>query len=123
MHAELPRTGPGSVDSHPTGSTWQVPPSWETVGPSSVDDHAAAGSDDEADMVKKERRQTTNPAKLAARHRPYQLRFYRADATFHFVSITVRGTVAQLAPQLDLSLGIGRKEPHRLYIRERGRGL
>jgi hypothetical protein len=132
-HMDLPGRGGspwGSTDSHGpaldafAANTWEVPDSWATITKDSLDEHADAGSDDEADTDKRTRRRTTiDPAKHAARHVAYQLRIYRADSTFHFVNCAMRYTVAQLAPQLELLLNIDvRNEPHRLYIRERGRG-
>ncbi|KAJ7106275.1 hypothetical protein C8R44DRAFT_638617 [Mycena epipterygia] len=51
-----------------------------------------------------------------------RIRIYKADNTYHVVSISTNVTVAMLTPKLDLKLLVGEeREMHRLYLKERGR--
>ena len=53
----------------------------------------------------------------------YHVRIYRANNSYHVVQCGLDVTVSQLTPQLNKKLlldpGV---EPHRLYLKERGRG-
>ncbi|OSX65692.1 hypothetical protein POSPLADRAFT_1177202 [Postia placenta MAD-698-R-SB12] len=52
----------------------------------------------------------------------YQIRIYRANGSYHVVRINLSVTVEQLAPMLGKRLLLDpEREPHRLYLRERGR--
>ncbi|KAF7321179.1 Adenylate cyclase [Mycena chlorophos] len=51
-----------------------------------------------------------------------RIRIYKADNTYHVVSVGSNVTVGQLTPKLDLKLPAGEeKEMHQLCLRERGR--
>ncbi|KAF7293264.1 Adenylate cyclase [Mycena chlorophos] len=53
-----------------------------------------------------------------------RIRIYKADNTYHVVSVGSNVTVGQLTPKLDLKLPAGEeKEMHQLCLRERGRDL
>ena len=55
--------------------------------------------------------------------RPYRIRIYRANNTYHVVSIPFNVTVAALTPALNKKLLLGDdRVQHRLYLKERGRG-
>jgi adenylate cyclase len=109
-------------------SSWTVPESWHTVPENGEegDEEAAGGSDDEATAAaaaKKDRRKTLDPVKLAAQNQKYHVRVYRVNNSYHVVGLQLTSTVAQLLPELDRRLKIDTsREPHRLYLKERGRG-
>ncbi|KAJ7815921.1 hypothetical protein B0H13DRAFT_1663716 [Mycena leptocephala] len=51
-----------------------------------------------------------------------RIRIYRADNTYHNVSVSANATVAALTPKLDEMLPAGEeREMHQLYLKERGR--
>ncbi|KAJ7646531.1 adenylate cyclase [Roridomyces roridus] len=51
-----------------------------------------------------------------------RIRIYKADNTYHVVSVSTNVTVAALTPKLDLKLPAGEeREMHQLYLKERGR--
>ncbi|KAJ6558075.1 hypothetical protein B0H19DRAFT_128004 [Mycena capillaripes] len=61
-------------------------------------------------------------AKRAAAQHKIRIRIYKADNTYHVVSVSTNVTVAALTPKLDLKLPVGEeREMHRLYLKERGR--
>lgn len=54
----------------------------------------------------------------------YKIRIYRANNSYHVVSIDLGVTVADLTPQLNKKLLLREDaEVHRLYLKERGRGM
>jgi hypothetical protein len=60
--------------------------------------------------------------RMAAQHK-IRIRIYRADNTYHNVSVSANATVAALTPKLDEMLPAGEeREMHQLYLKERGRG-
>lgn len=55
--------------------------------------------------------------------KPFQIRIYRANNTFHIATLTPHVNVANLTPALNEKLLLGADvETHRLYLKERGRG-
>ncbi|KAK6996951.1 adenylate cyclase [Favolaschia claudopus] len=51
-----------------------------------------------------------------------RIRIYKADNTYHVVSVSTNVTVAALTPKLDQKLPAGEeREMHQLYLKERGR--
>ncbi|KAJ6616665.1 hypothetical protein B0H10DRAFT_1948982 [Mycena sp. CBHHK59/15] len=51
-----------------------------------------------------------------------RIRIYKADNTYHVVSVSTNVTVAALTPRLDMKLPVGEeREMHQLYLKERGR--
>jgi hypothetical protein len=60
--------------------------------------------------------------RMVAQHK-IQIRIYKADNTYHNVSVSANATVAALTPKLDEMLPAGEeREMHQLYLKERGRG-
>ncbi|KAJ7089943.1 hypothetical protein C8R44DRAFT_720329 [Mycena epipterygia] len=58
---------------------------------------------------------------MTAQHK-IQIRIYKADNTYHDVSVPANATVAVLTPKLDEKLPAGEeREMHQLYLKERGR--
>ncbi|KAF8138035.1 hypothetical protein K438DRAFT_2119408 [Mycena galopus ATCC 62051] len=58
----------------------------------------------------------------AAQHNKMRIRIYKADNTYHVVSVSTNVTVAALTPKLDQKLPAGEeREMHQLYLKERGR--
>ncbi|KAJ7665868.1 hypothetical protein DFH06DRAFT_261547 [Mycena polygramma] len=61
-------------------------------------------------------------AKRAAAQHKIRIRIYKADNTYHVVSVSTNVTVAALTPKLDQKLPVGEeREMHQLYLKERGR--
>jgi adenylate cyclase len=62
-------------------------------------------------------------AKRAVPQHKIRIRIYKADNTYHVVSVPTNVTVAALTPKLDQKLPVGEeREMHQLYLKERGRG-
>ncbi|KZP34212.1 L domain-like protein [Athelia psychrophila] len=139
-------TPPAPLDAPPptfdTLDSWEAPESWavERVGEdlgepdySSSDESASArppsiGPNGLINGNKKSRhRKSTRPlpsktAKQVLVNKPFKVRIYRADNTYHVASIGLHVTVADLAPVLNSKLLFETKmEMHRLYLKERGR--
>ncbi len=99
--------------------SWTAPESW-AVEKEGEDAAAAYSSSDESARGKAGRKRRKRPpgGKLL-----YKVRIYRANNSYHVVSCDLNVTVAQLTPQLNKKLlldpGV---EPHRLHLKERGRG-
>ncbi|KAG5643320.1 hypothetical protein DXG03_001204 [Asterophora parasitica] len=54
--------------------------------------------------------------------KPFTIRIYRANNTFHIASLAPHASVANLTPALNEKLLLGKEtETHRLYLKERGR--
>ncbi|KAJ7502558.1 hypothetical protein B0H11DRAFT_2171113 [Mycena galericulata] len=61
-------------------------------------------------------------AKRTAPQHKIRIRIYKADNTYHVVSVSTNVTVAALTPKLDMKLPVGEeREMHQLYLKERGR--
>ncbi|KAJ7131617.1 hypothetical protein C8R46DRAFT_924202 [Mycena filopes] len=59
---------------------------------------------------------------MAAAQNKIRIRIYKADNTYHVVSVSTNVTVAALTPKLDMKLPVGEeREMHQLYLKERGR--
>ena len=62
-------------------------------------------------------------AKQGTGNKPFKVRIYRANNTYHVASIALSVTVADLTPVLNTKLLLeSERETHRLYLKERGRG-
>lgn len=93
----------------------------------------ASDSEDEACqsnatvLVKRKKRRFTaisSTGRTVSSSTVYQIRIYRANGSYHVVRINLSVTVEQLAPMLGKRLLLDpEREPHRLYLRERGRGM
>lgn len=99
--------------------SWTAPESWavekegeDPLAPYSSSDESARGK-----SGRKRRKRTPGNKQL------YKVRIYRANNSYHVVSCDLNVTVSQLTPQLNRKLlldpGV---EPHRLHLKERGRG-
>ncbi|KAI0948889.1 hypothetical protein AcW1_008634 [Taiwanofungus camphoratus] len=110
--------------------SWTAPESWavdkdgedQTIPEDSTSDDSehAAGTRSK----RKRRRNVTASTTIRASTAPsvYKIRIYRANNTYHVVTITVSVTVAQLTPELNKKLLLNPdREPHSLYLREQGR--
>ncbi|KAJ6592919.1 hypothetical protein B0H19DRAFT_11043 [Mycena capillaripes] len=61
-------------------------------------------------------------AKRMAAQQKIQIRIYKADNTYHVLSVSANATVAALTPKLDEKLPAGEeREMHQLYLKEHGR--
>lgn len=110
-------------------SPWMAPESWAVE--KGLDDEALSedsSSDGEDTRRHRRRRDTTSTGKTMSRYDdrddPYRLRIYRRDNTYHVATIPLKATVSDLLPYLDRKmLHDTNREMHRLYLKERGRGL
>lgn len=94
-----------SVFHQPEG--WSAPESW------SVAAHEGADSLGEAESGWDE----------GATQHKIRIRIYKADNTYHVVSMSTNVTVARLRPKLDRTLVFGEeREMHQLYLKEWGTG-
>jgi hypothetical protein len=122
--------GTGSEFSHSThemglaASNWETPESWAFIdkyGKDALD--GAAGESDDEETAKKDRRRTMDPLKLAAQTGKYRVRIYRPNGSYHVVGIHLITNVNDLMLELNKQLRIDNvRDPHRLYLKERGRG-
>lgn len=121
-----------TADGRAPSPTWAPPESW-AVGDEQENENATRYSSSEDEAVgpaaeaRRRKRRTTqvDPVKAAerARWKPCRIRVYRANNTYHIVAIGRMVTVSELIPQLNKKLVVDQvRDPHRLYIRERGRG-
>lgn len=99
--------------------SWTAPESW-AVEKEGEDPTAPYSSSDESARGKSGRKRRKRPPGNKAL---YNVRIYRANNSYHVVQCGLDVTVAQLTPQLNKKLlldpGV---EPHRLHLKERGRG-
>ncbi|KAJ6465329.1 hypothetical protein C8R45DRAFT_910748 [Mycena sanguinolenta] len=118
------------ASSPPSGFT--APESWSVVGVEDGKDpvgEAESRLDDEGDGVSVSNLSAREAAAQANRVRvqaaaqlKIRIRIYKADNTYHVVSVSTNATVAALTPKLDKKLRAGEKrEIHQLYLKERGR--
>lgn len=112
--------------------SWTAPESWavEKEGEDPADGAAYSSSDESVNKAphstRKKRRRTTFVRELRAKgsgSHLFKIRIYRANNTYHVVSIDLSVTVAELTPVLNKKLLLDPEaEVHRLYLKERGRG-
>lgn len=108
------------------GPSWTAPESW-AVEKEGEDSTQVYSSSDEsvskcpANPARRKRvRQSTRLR--ASGNTMYKIRIYRANNTYHVVSIDLGVTVGELTPQLNKKLLLDPKaEVHRMYLKERGR--
>ncbi|TCD66325.1 cysteinyl-tRNA synthetase [Steccherinum ochraceum] len=112
--------------------SWTPPESWavEKEGEDPTGGAAYSSSDDSVTLrtphsTRKKRRRTTIARELKAKgsgSHLFKIRIYRANNTYHVVSIDLSVTVAELSPVLNKKLLLDPEaEVHRLYLKERGR--
>lgn len=126
-----------------TEREWTAPESWaiEKEGGDAAADGASSGSeeslvaissrtlDDAADMAAKKRmRRKTHYAhkqsSSAGSTKCVLVRIYRANGSYHVAQIPPQATVADLTPSLNAKvLRDNERETHKLYLKERGRGM
>ncbi|KAH8107641.1 hypothetical protein BXZ70DRAFT_911846 [Cristinia sonorae] len=110
---------------------WTAPESWavEKEGEDPAGE-AYSSSDDSVTpktpySARKRRRRTTIARELRAKgpgSHLFKIRIYRANNTYHVVSIDLSVTVAELTPVLNKKLLLDPEaEVHKLYLKERGR--
>ncbi len=132
-----PKTRPLSGDSQ----LWKAPESWavepgnEDFGnaqePTSTDDEDMLLTEGDPlvecpDVAKKKNLRKRRRSSLGKTiNKPtYKFRIYRADSTYHVASIELSATVKQLMKYLNNKLLLDPdRETHRLYLKERGRGM
>ena len=113
-------------------AAWTAPESWavDKEGEDAAEVAAYSSSDDSVTLkaphaARKKRRRTIARelrAKGSGSHL-FKIRIYRANNTYHVVSIDLSVTVAELTPVLNKKLLLDPEaEVHRLYLKERGRG-
>jgi adenylate cyclase len=147
MWGAPPPAAPGAPASAlpAASSTWTVPEGWLSIPREPEQDEGGSGSEDEAGDTgsgaangaassgtgsgtrkpgtRRKTIESTRKTNGSAPYKPYRLRIYRANNTYHVVTIGLVVTVAELIPVLNHKLLVdAEREPHRLYIKERGRG-
>lgn len=74
--------------------------------------------------TQKQRKTKRRAGKRPSAEKPFTIRIYRANNTFHIASLGPHATVANLTPALNEKLLLGKEvETHKLYLKERGRGV
>ena len=128
-----------SVDHHSIegadSPSWTPPESWavekegndDTDGDSSSDESVPNNHHDRPTSSTQTRKRKARQSR-APRGRDndamYKVRIYRANNSYHVVSIDLSVTVGDLTPQLNKKLLLREDaEVHRLYLKERGRGM
>lgn len=139
--------GLGAFDPPDASASWEAPESWaverdgedpaEPPDYSSTDESLVGGVGRPTSMgpsphggVKKNKqRHSIRPkpppktTKQTLGNKPFKIRIYRANNTYHVASIGLTVTVADLTPVLNNKLLLeSERESHRLYLKERGRG-
>ncbi|KAJ7729366.1 adenylate cyclase, partial [Mycena olivaceomarginata] len=93
--------------------SWTAPESWCVV--------VKGGADIEGESDEDEDTGGMSAAQPHAQHK-IRIRIYKADNTYHVVSVSTNMTVAALMPKLDQKLPAGEeREMHQLYLEEHGR--
>lgn len=109
---------------------WTAPESWAVERNDDVPQYSSS-DDDEHDNAgsRRSRRRTHQPAMSFDTIDPrgseklYKIRIYRANNTYHITSADLNVTVRQLSRQLNKKFRLDpEREPHRLYLKEKGRG-
>ena len=113
---------------------WTAPESWAVEKEGEEHAPAAAESSEEEEVSgaggsRSRRRRQRHRNTLSIIGRPsqqptrYKIRIYRANGTYHVVACELNVTVAQLMESLNKKLELNPdREPHSLYLKERGRG-
>ena len=137
---------PGPDGGQLTEREWTAPESWaiEKDGVDAAADGAASSSeeslvantsrtpDDSATAtdittLKRMRRKTYyahKPTSSASSSKFALVRIYRANGSYHVAQIPPHATVADLTPSLNAKvLRVNERETHKLYLKERGRGM
>jgi hypothetical protein len=124
-----------------SAASWEAPQSWavEKDGEDPAESPDYSSSEESAmgrptsmahhgPKKHKSHRTSTRPkpppktAKQFLNNKPFKVRIYRANNTYHVASIGLSVTVADLTPVLNSKLVDSERETHRLYLKERGRG-
>jgi adenylate cyclase len=122
----LPEINVVKVDED-VGPSWTAPESWavEKEGADKQEPDYSSSEEDSSAISKRKSRRRTNPRpalKSIPFTKPFKIRIYRANNTYHVVSIGLSVTVADLTSQLLKRLLLDpERETHRLYLKERGR--
>ena len=124
-------TTKGPFSSVPTlrdglnNSPWMAPESWAVEKGLDAEMMSEEWSSDGEDVKKHRKKRNTMSGKPRSHdEEPYRLRIYRRDNTYHVATISLKTSVSDLIPYLsNKMLHDPAREMHRLYLKERGRGL
>ena len=125
-----------------SAASWEAPQSWavekDGEDPAEPPDYSSSeesvagrptSTGHHAPKKHKSHRTSTRPkpppksTKPCIANKPFKVRIYRANNTYHVASIGLSVTVADLTPVLNTKLLLeSERETHRLYLKERGRG-
>jgi adenylate cyclase len=125
-NSTLPDINIVKVDEE-SGPSWTAPESWavdKEGGDKQEPEYSSSDEDSSAISKRKSRRRTNTRlvTKSVLFSKPFKIRIYRANNTYHVVSIGLSVTVADLTSQLPKRLLLDtERETHRLYLKERGR--
>jgi adenylate cyclase len=126
-----------------SAASWEAPQSWavekDGEDPAEPPDYSSSEESavgrptsmgHHAPKKHKSHRISTRPkpppkaGKSSLNNKPFKVRIYRANNTYHVASIGLSVTVADLTPVLNNKLlAESERETHRLYLKERGRGM
>jgi adenylate cyclase len=139
---QIPNSSTSNLNGDgPGSSTWTPPESWAVEKEEGGDPDAVESSSDDSVVGGKgkgcamngdggpkqyrKRKQVKKQQRLSViSERPYRIRIYRTNNTYHVFSIPFNVTVAALTPTLNKKLLLGNdRVQHRLYLKERGRGM
>lgn len=137
--------GLGALDA-PDAALWEAPESWaverDGEDPAEPPDYSSSdeslvggrpismGPPPHCVVKKNKQRHSTRPkpppktTRQTLSGKAFKVRIYRANNTYHVASIGLTVTVADLTPVLNNKLlQESERESHRLYLKERGRGV
>ena len=138
------RNGDGDQTNGEVDPGWAAPESWAVQKGHRREDNADSNVEEGIAVVGakqpntnrsvKDGDNTTQRQPLRRGHKPliplvhddkiYRIRIHRANDSYHVAPIPLQSTVAELTPLLDQKLLLKEGlETHRLYLKERGRGM
>ena len=131
MHPTV-RSNEGPIEDG--GSPWTAPESWAVEKNDDVPQYSSSDETEHGNLGSRKSRRRTYQAPrsldessrildLRGSEKLYKIRIYRVDNTYHITSADLNVTVKQLSKQLNKKFRLdAEREPHRLYLKERGRG-
>lgn len=113
------------------GGGWTAPESWAVERNDDVPQYSSSDESDHENVGSRRSRRRTHQLAWSIDavdskgwERLYKIRIYRANNTYHITSADLHVTVRQLSRQLDKKFRLDpEREPHRLYLKEKGRGM
>lgn len=128
---------PPSIPGSEQGAAWTAPESWEVEKGDGLDDLEPGSDVDDLPFnssssfrnsvgrhVRKKSRWSRSSIGGRYGDERYKIRIYRTGNAYHLANLKLTDTVQQIMPSLNEKLLPGaERETHRLYLKERGRGV